>query len=127
MTWRSKSVALALAVTLLAMPATALASCWLHMTEAEHCRPHCPMISGHTPSATVNSAPSSTSCCQVSAAKPTPAWMPQTPSGSGARVTPTLSASALDAPTTVTEAEPPDPLARASGLSLQAAFCTFLI
>jgi len=126
-TSRFKLVALALMMTLLAMPMSALAHCWLHIATAKDCRPHCPMMGMQAPSTTVQAAPANTSCCQVSAAKPIPSSMPQSPSDSGARVAPTLSASALDVPTTVTKAEPPDPLARASGLSLQAAFCTFLI
>ena len=127
MTWRFKIVASMLAVILLASHATALGSCWLHMAGAKKGTPHCAMMNAQAKSATVRSAPSSTACCQVSATKPTPAVMPQAPSDSGARVVSILSTSALDAPTTVTKSEPPDPLARASGLSLQAVFCTFLI
>ena len=116
-----------LAMVLLASPATALASCWMHMAAKKDCTPHCPMMAAPGPSITLQEVPASPSCCHVSAAKPTPASMPQAPTDSGARVPPTLSVSAIDAPTTMTNAAPPDPLARASGLSLQAAFCTFLI
>jgi len=47
-----------------------------------HCTPHCPMMSGHASSDTVQEAPASGSCCQVSAARPTPASMPQVPTNS---------------------------------------------
>ena len=125
--WRSKLVGSMLALILLATHAMAFDSCWLHMATAKKGTPHCDMMSAPTSSDDVSPAKSSTSCCQMSAARPTAASMAQTPGDSGARVIPTLSASALDAPITVTNAEPPDPLARASGLSLQAVFCTFLI
>jgi hypothetical protein len=128
MTWRFKLVAAALAVTLLAMPMSALTSCWWHMSAAEKCTPHCPMMSGHDPSVTIQAAPANGSCCQVSAAKPTPASVPQVPPGSGALgLTPTLSVSTLDAPVALTQTSPPDPLARTSCPTLQSVFCTFLI
>jgi hypothetical protein len=127
MAWRFKLVATALATILLAMPMSALASCWWHMSAAEKCKPHCPMMSGHTSSVSVQEAPANGSCCQISAARPTPASIPQAPSASDSRVAPIFIASALDIPAVVTKAEPPDPLARASCPSLQSVFCTFLI
>jgi hypothetical protein len=127
MTWRFKLVASTLVVILLAMPLSALGSCWLHMAPADHCTPHCPMMSGQAPSVTIQAAPANGSCCRVSAARPTPASLPQAPSGNGSRVAPTLIASALDTPAVLTKAEPPDPLARASCPSAQSVFCTFLI
>ena len=69
MTWRFKLVAAALAVTLLAMPMSALTSCWWHMSAAEKCKPHCPMMSGHEPSVTIQETPGNSSlpsfCCQA--------------------------------------------------------------
>lgn len=127
MTWRFKIVAFALAITLLAMPMSALTSCWWHMSATEKCTPHCPMMSGHEPSTTIQEAPSNGSCCQVSAAKLPPASMPQAPSASGSRLAPTFIALALDIPAVLTKAEPPDPLARALRPSSQSVFCTFLI
>ena len=127
MTWRFKLVASALVMVVLAMPASALVSCWWHMAQDEHCTPHCPMMSEHAPSVTMQEAPADGSCCQVSAARPTPASMPQAPTGSGAGVTPTLNVSTLDAPVALIQEKPPDPLARASCPSLQSVFCTFLI
>jgi hypothetical protein len=98
------------------------------MSAAEKCKPHCPMMGGHEPSVTIQETPGNSSCCQVSAAKPTPASIPQAPTGSGAAgVTPTLSVSTLDAPVALTQGSPPDPLARVSCPSLQSVFCTFLI
>ena len=127
MTCRLKFVASALVVILLAMPLSALGSCWWQMTAVEHCTPRCPMMSAHAPSVTIQEAPANNSCCRVSAAKLTPASMPQGPSASGSRVAPTLIASALDTPAILTKSEPPDPLARASCPSAQSVFCTFLI
>lgn len=127
MTSRFKLVAAGLVMVMLAMPASALASCWWNMASAEHCVPHCPMMSGHAPSVTIQEAPADGSCCQVSAAKPTPPSIPQAPTDSGARVAPTLRVSTLDGPVALTQSEPPDPLARASCPSLQSVFCTFLI
>ena len=127
MTWRFKLVASALVMILLAMPTSALASCWLHMAAAKDCTPHCPMMSGHAPSVTLQAAPANASCCQVSAARPTPASLPQAPGGSGAGVAPTFSALTLDSPIELTQAEPADPVARASCPSPQSVFCTFLI
>jgi hypothetical protein len=128
MTWRFKLVALALAMILLAMPLSALAACWLHMTPIEHCTPHCPMMkmSTRAPSVTVQAAPANNSCCRVSAARPIPAFMAQAPSVSGYGA-PTFIASALDTPAVLTKAEPPDPLTRESCPSLQSVFCIFLI
>jgi hypothetical protein len=126
MTWRFKLVASALVMILLGTPLSAVASCWLHMAPAAHCRPDCPMISGHAPSATIQEAPANDSCCQVSAARPTPASMAQAPSANG-YVAPTLVASVLEIPAVLTKAKPPDPLARASCPSTQSVFCTFLI
>jgi len=128
MTWRVKIVAFALTITLLAMPMSALTSCWWHMSAAEKCTPHCPMMSGHEPLLANQAAPANGSCCQVSAFRQTPASMPQAPTGAGALgVTPTLAVSTLDAPVAPTQASPADPLARAACPTLQSAFCTFLI
>jgi hypothetical protein len=127
MTWRFKLVASALVIILLAMPLSALASCLWQMAATEHCTPHCPMMSGHVPSVTTQQAPANGSCCQVSAAKPTPTSVPQAPSGRRGIVAPTLNTSTLDAPAALSQAEPPDPLARASCPSPQSVFCTFLI
>lgn len=128
MTWRFKLVAAALAVTLWAMPMSAMTSCWWHMSAAEKCKPHCPMMSGHEPSVTLQKASGNSSCCQVSAAKPTPASIPQAPTGSGsADVAPSLTVSTLDAPVAPIQTSSPDPLARASCPSMQSVFCTFLI
>lgn len=126
MTWRFKLVASALVVILLAMPLSALGSCWRQMTVVEHCTPHCPMMSSHAPSVTVQEAPANNSCCRVSAARPTPASTAQAPSASG-YTAPTFTVSVLDVPTVLTRAEPPDPFAHASYPSLQSVFCTFLI
>ena len=126
MTWQFKLVALGLALILLAMPLSALGSCWLHMSPVEHCTPHCPMMSANAPSVNVQEAPANNSCCRVSAARPTPVSVAQIPSVSG-YVAPTVTVSVLDVPTVLTKAEPPDPFAHASCLSLQSVFCTFLI
>src|SRR5271157_6325889 len=112
MTCWFKLVAWALVMVVLVLPVSALGSCWLHMAPAEHCTPHCPMMSGQAPSVTIQEAPANGSCCRVSAAKLTPASMPQAPSASGSRMAPTLIASALDTPAILTKAELPDPLAR---------------
>jgi hypothetical protein len=111
---------------LLAMPLSALGSCWWQMTAVEHCTPHCPMMSAHAPSVAVQEVPANNSCCRVSAARPIPAFMGQAPSVSG-YVAPTFIASALDTPAVLTKAEPPDPLTRESCPSLQSVFCIFLI
>ena len=126
MTWRFKLVASALVLILLATPLSAVASCWLHIARVEHCTPHCPMMSGHAPSVTIQEAPTNNSCCRVSAARPTPASLAQAPSVGG-YVAPTFIASALDIPVVLTKAEWRVPLARASCPSLQSVFCTFLI
>jgi hypothetical protein len=126
MTWRFKLVASALVMMLLAMPLSALGSCLWHMAPVEHCTPHCPMMSAHAPSMTIQEALANSSCCRVSAARPTPVSVPQVPSVSG-YVAPTFTTSALDIAAILTKAEPPDPLAHASCLSLQSVFCTFLI
>src|ERR1035441_7224077 len=126
MTWRFKLVASGLVVILLTIPLSALGSCLWHMVPTEHCTPHCPMMSGHVPSASIQEALANGSCCRISAARPTPASTAQVPSVSG-YVAPTFTASVLDVPAVLTTAEPPDPLARGSSPSLQSVFCTFLI
>jgi len=125
MTCRFKLVGWALVMVVLAMPLSALGSCWLQAA-AGHCTSHCPMMGGHAPSFSMQKAPADGSCCQVSAARPAPAPMAQVP-GVGGDVAPTLIASVLDVPSGPAKAEPPDPLARASCPSLQSVFCTFLI
>jgi hypothetical protein len=129
MTWRFKLVASALVMILLGTPLSAVASCWLHMTPAEHCTPHCPMMmmmSVHEPSITIQESAVNHSCCRVSAGRPTPAFMTPAPSVSG-YVAPTLTPSVLDIPAVLTKAELPDPLARETYPSPQSVFCTFLI
>src|ERR1035438_1011489 len=69
MTWRFKLVASALVVILLAMPLSALGSCWWQMRAVEHCTPHCPMMSAHVPSVTIQEALANSSCCRVCLAK----------------------------------------------------------
>ncbi len=127
MTWRFNLVASALVVILLAMPLSALGSCLWHMAPAEHCTPHCPMMSGQAPSFSIQEASADGSCCQVSAAKPTPASVPQAPTGRSTGVAPTFSVSTLDAPSAVVEFHPPDLTIRASAPSPQAVLCTFLV
>ena len=127
MTWRIKLVASGLVLILLAMPLSALGSCLWNMVPAEHCTPHCPMMTGHASSDTVQEAPANGSCCQVSAAKPTPASMPQAPTDSSTGMAPTLYVSTLDAPSAVVEFHPPDLTIRASAPSPQAVLCTFLV
>lgn len=127
MTWRIKLVAAGLVLILLAMPLSALGSCLWHMVPAEHCTPHCPMMSGHAPSASIQEASANGSCCQVSAARPTPASMPQVPTNSSTGVAPTFSSSMLDVPSAVVEFHPPDLTIRVSVPSPQAVLCTFLV
>lgn len=127
MTYRFNLVASGLILILLATPLSALGSCLWHMMPVEHCTPHCPMMSGPASSATIQEAPANGSCCQVSAAKPTPASMPQATTDSGTGVAPTFSISTLDAPSRVAEFKPPDLTIRASAPSPQAVLCTFLV
>ncbi len=125
MTWRFNLVASALVVILLAMPLSALGSCLWHMAPAEHCTPHCPMMSGQAPSFSIQEASADGSCCQVSAAKPTS--VPQAPSGSSIGVAPTFSISTLDTPSRIVELKAPDLTIRACVPSPQAVLCTFLV
>jgi len=127
MTWRFKLVASALVMILLAMPLSALGACLSHMAPSEHCTPHCPMMSGRTPSFSIQEASANSSCCQVSAANPTPVSLPLAPSASNIGVAPTSSASTLDTPSRVVELKAPDLTIRASLPSPQAILCTFLV
>ena len=127
MTWRFKLVASALVMILLAMPLSALGACLWHMAPSEHCTPHCPMMSGQAPSFSIQEASADSSCCQVSAAKPTPVSVPQAPSGSTIGAAPTFSVSTLDTPSRVVELQPPDLTIRTSVPSPQAILCTFLV
>src|SRR5581483_1391221 len=127
MAWRFKVVTSGLVLILLAMPLSALGSCLWHMAPAEHCTPHCPMMSGHAPSFNIQAASADGSCCQVSAAKPTPASVPQAPSGGSIGVVPTFRVSTLDTPSAVMEFQPPGLTIRASAPSPQAVLCIFLV
>ncbi len=127
MTWRFKLVASALVVILLAMPLSALGSCLWHMVPAEHCTPHCPVMGGQAPSFSIQEASADGSCCLVSAAKPTPASVPQAPSGSSIGAAPTFSVSTLDTPSRIVELKPPDLTIRVSVPSPQAVLCIFLV
>jgi hypothetical protein len=56
MTCRFKLVGWALVMVVLAMPLSALGSCWLQAA-AGHCTSHCPMMGGHAPSFSMQKAP----------------------------------------------------------------------
>ena len=124
---RSKLVALTLAVMLLALEATALSPCLLHMPATKKDVPHCHMMSAHASPVSVQEAPARASCCDMSAGKPTPVSLPPVPNDSVIGVAPTLTVSALDVPLITVAVEPTEPSARASGSAPQALLCTFLI
>ena len=127
-----KSVALALAITLLAAPAAALSECWTSSDEVQHgCPPGCPMMAmmnAHQTPDTVQAVPSGTTCCEVSSGKPTPITQLQVPtSGSRAAVTPAVSSDAFTAAPVPASTHPPGPTPALPPSSPQAVLCTFLI
>jgi hypothetical protein len=128
MSWRLKLVAMLLAFTALAMPASALPLCWMHMPAAQKCAPHCPMMAGHDSSVSVIQALDLSSCCRISAAKPTPTTLPQVPTSTFAGVLSQRTASSADVPAEAHAPSPPRDLIPDSPFpGLQAVLCTFLI
>lgn len=127
MTGHSKLVALALAIILLALPAAALSSCWLHMAGTEKCNPDCPMMKAHLSPVSIHQAPMGNSCCQISSGKPVQPSGPPAPTNVSIRVSPAANASVPNVVSVAVRAFLPDLLPRISGSSLQAALCTFVI
>jgi hypothetical protein len=127
MTLRSKLAAVALAITLLVLPATALASCWLHTPTIGIHATNCQMMSKHLGLASIERVPVRGSCCEMSSGKPVPASVARAPNGTADGVTPTCGVSSVDVPPIKAEAAPTKPPVRASGPALQAVLCVFLI
>jgi hypothetical protein len=127
----SKFVALVLAVGLLALPETALSTCWTNFDEAQHgCGLDCPMMAmrnAHHAADTVQAVTSGTSCCDISSGKPNPTSQLQFPTnGSRTAATPLQSGTfaAVIVPARCDSPASTPPLHSASP---QAVLCTFLI
>jgi hypothetical protein len=126
MALRSKLVA-ALAITLLALPTAALASCWLHKPGIGEHATDCQMMGERTVLASIKNVVPDAPCCELSSGKPVPASVVPVPSTIADGVTPLASV-----PTTVVNAPTVDtypilPPIRPSGPALQAFLCVFLI
>jgi hypothetical protein len=127
MTLRSKLAAVTLAITLLVLPAAALATCWSDAPANGGRAPDCQMMNAHFGLASLQNASPGAACCELSSGKPVPASLVQAPSRTADGVTPASSCSSVDVPSTTAGAATKRPLIRASGPSLQAMFCVFLI
>lgn len=127
-----KSVALLLAIALLAAPAAALATCWAGSGEAPHdCAPDCSMMAmmnTHPPAGTVRADASGTSCCDISSGKPNPPTQLQVPTDSSrTAVTPPQSLGVLAVVPVSASADSPGSPPSLPAVSAQAVLCTFLI
>jgi hypothetical protein len=127
MTLRSKLAAVTLAITLMVLPAAALATCWSHAPANGDRAADCQMMSSHPGLASFQNARPGAACCELSSGKPVPASVAQAPSRAADGVTPASTFSSVDVPSTTAGAAPKKPLIRAAGPSLQAMFCIFLI
>jgi hypothetical protein len=113
-----------LALAVLAMPASALVSCWAPAGMSAAC-PLCPLMSRHAAPLMVQTAPAGMPCCNVSSAKPTPASVPAIPT-----TTALLAPPAATLVTMVVAVPRHSDAGQHSALppvSPQAVLCTFLI
>jgi len=126
-----KSVALVLAVALLAAPAAALSTCWTSSDEAQHgCASDCPMMvmmNAHQPPDTVEAATSGTSCCDISSGKPNPATQLQVPTDSSRTAATPLQSGTFAAVIVPARANSPSSTRPLPSSLPQAVLCTFLI
>jgi hypothetical protein len=121
----SKLVAATLAVTLLALPAMAVVSCWLHGSAIAHAS-DCPMKGRHLALASLQRALPGAACCELSSGNAMPTSVAQglTATGDAAIPTPIVSSHHVSPVTPATK--PTEPL-RAFGSTAQATLCIFLI
>jgi hypothetical protein len=127
-----KSVALVLAIALLAAPAAALSTCWTSSDEAQPgCVPDCAMMAtmnAHHAAYTVQAVASGTSCCDISSAKPNPTTQLQGPTDSSrTAVTPPQSSGTFAAVIVPARSDSPASTPPLPSASPQAVLCTFLI
>jgi len=123
MTLRSKLVASTLAITLIALPAMALVSCWFHGPAIAKHSTHCQMMGEYRRLVVVQNILTGDACCYRSV--PTP--VTQEPSHSAEEGTPTSGVSIVDVPLVTVGVSWIKRPVRASGLHLQAILCVFLI
>jgi hypothetical protein len=126
MTMRSK-LAGVLAITLLALPAAALASCLLHRPAIGQYATHCRMMSNQLGLVSIQKALPGAACCELSPGKSTPSSVVQALSTTADGVTPPCNVSTVDVPSLEAEATPIGPPVRPSGPAFQAFLCVFLI
>jgi hypothetical protein len=127
MTWRSKFVPVALAITLLALPVIALSACWIPMTPKQE------MAMVMNGSKMVASAPLvnvqlgtlGLSCCQIYAAGIPPAVVSRTSKDERASAALASRRMAVYVPPAIVAAESPNTQLRSS--PHQAVLCVFLI
>lgn len=127
-----KSVAMLLAIVLLAAPAAALSNCWTGASEAQHgCTPGCPMMASmpaHNAAGAVQAIAARPSCCDISSAKPKPATQLQVPTdNSRTAVMPPLSMVAFAAVVVPFRTDSPPSMPPLPAASPQAVFCTFIV
>jgi hypothetical protein len=128
-----KSVAMLLAITLLAAPAAALTSCWTRSGEAQHgcCDPDSPMMAmmNHQHAAdTIQAVASGASCYDLSSGKAMPATQVQVPTRRlRTAVTPPQSAGVFAAVLGSAGSDSPPSTPSLPPASPQAVLCTFLI
>jgi hypothetical protein len=123
----SKLAAVTLAITLMVLPAAALATCWSHAPANGGRARDCQMMSTRPGLASLQNARPGAACCELSSGRPVPASLAQIPSRTVDGMTPASSFSRADVPSVAAGTAPKIPLIRASGPSLQAVFCVFLI
>ncbi|MGB9106177.1 MAG: hypothetical protein WCC59_15580 [Terriglobales bacterium] len=126
-----KSVALLLAIALLAAPAAALSTCWTSSDEAQHgCDPACPMMATmntHHAADTLQAVASGATCCDISSGKPNPGTQLQAPSDSSRTAATPQSSGAFAAVLVSARSDSPRSMPPLPAVSPQAVLCTFLI
>jgi hypothetical protein len=127
MTWRSKLVPIALAITLLVLPMAALSPCFILMPDMRQTVMDTSGMVAGMPPVSIQMEPSSASCCQLSAANAPPVTVPRLPESGVISVVAASNILAINVPSVVNRAEfagarPPGP-----GPSRQAVLCVFLI
>lgn len=124
---RSKLVSIALVMTLFVLPMAALSACFIPMPAmGQMVMDTSGMVAG-MPRVTIQMAPSTASCCQVSAANAPPISVPRLPESGALSMVAPANAVAMSVPPVIHRVEPASADPPLPSSSPQAILCVFLI
>lgn len=128
MTGIGKFVAVVVGISMFAMPAATMPLHCILTIPSGGDNPHqCHMMAGDSSTDQIKAAPTSLSCCRVSAAKPEAVIAPQAPSSSALTLQPAVRTLLSDLSASRVFHEPANWTAQSPGAPPQAVLCTFLI